>query len=307
MIAPAMIKPSILARELRAEFLPASVMPVLLGTAMAFTRTGRFDGAAFALALAGVALIHLGTNVSNDYFDHRSGNDALNTEFVRPFTGGSRMIQERLMSPRAVLALSIVLLALAAAAGALLAATRGPMIYALGAIGIASGFFYVAPPLRLAARGFGEIFIGLNFGVLCVLGAYYVQAREVTWECLVASLPLAVLIAAVVYVNEFQDMEADARTGKRTLVVRLGRRKASRVYALLAAAAFAPIAIGAATGLLPLHALAALAALPPMLRANAIVRRSYDSPKELAPANALTILTHALTGALLAAAYLAAR
>ena len=297
----------ILLRELRAQFLPASVLPVLLGTAMAFARAGAFDAPAFALTLAAVVLVHLGTNVSNDYFDHRSGNDEFNTQFVRPFTGGSRLIQEGLLSPRAVLTLSIVLLSLAVAAGAALAATRGPSILVLGAIGIASGLFYVAPPFRFASCGFGEILIGINFGVLCVMGAYYVQTRTVTWESLVASLPLAVLIAAVVFINEFQDMEADARAGKRTLVVRLGRRNASRAFGFIAAAAFAPVVAGVAARLLPPHTLIALAALPVALRAAAVARRHYDSPKELAPANALTILAHTLAGALLAAGYLLAR
>ena len=301
-----MKKISILLRELRAEFLPASVMPVFLGTAVAYARTGRFDGPAFGLTLAGVALIHLGTNVSNDYFDHRSGGDDLNTRFVRPFTGGSRVIQERLLSPRAVLALSIALLSLAVAVGAVLAATRGPLIIVLGAIGIASGLFYVAPPLRLAARGFGEVFIGINFGVLCALGAHYVQTGTATWECFVASLPLAVLIAEVVFINEFQDMEADALVGKRTLVVRLGLRRASRIYGPIAAAAFLPVVAGAAAGILPLHTVVALAALPLSARADAIVKRSFDRPKELASANALTVAAHALTGALLCAAYLVA-
>jgi 1,4-dihydroxy-2-naphthoate octaprenyltransferase len=302
-----MVTIPVLLRELRAQFLPASVLPVLLGTAMAFARAGAFDAPAFALTLAAVVLVHLGTNVSNDYFDHRSGNDEFNTQFVRPFTGGSRLIQEGLLSPRAVLALAIVLLSLAVAAGAALAATRGPSILVLGAIGIASGLFYVAPPFRFAARGVGEILIGINFGVLCVMGAYYVQTRTVTWESFVASLPLAVLIAAVVFINEFQDMEADPRAGKRPLVVRLGRRKASRVYGFVAAAAFAPVVAGVAARLLPPHALVSLAALPAALRAAAVARRRYDSPKELAPANALTILAHTLTGALLAAGYLLAR
>lgn len=302
-----MVKIPVLLRELRAQFLPASVLPVLLGTAMAFARAGAFDAPAFALTLAAVVLVHLGTNVSNDYFDHRSGNDAFNTQFVRPFTGGSRLIQEGLLSPRAVLALAIVLLSLAVAAGAVLAATRGPSILVLGAIGIASGLFYVAPPFRFASRGFGEILIGINFGVLCVMGAYYVQTRTVTWESFTASLPLAVLIAAVVFINEFQDMEADARAGKRTLVVRLGRRKASRVYGFIAAAAFVPVVAGVAARLLPPHALVSLAALLPALRAAAVARRRYDSPRELAPANALTILAHTLAGALLTAGYLFAR
>jgi 1,4-dihydroxy-2-naphthoate octaprenyltransferase len=88
---PRMVKPSIIIRELRAEFLPASAMAVFLGAAAAHARTGAFDLLLFALTLAGVVFIHLGTNVVNDYFDHRSGNDSFNTEFVRPFTGGGRI------------------------------------------------------------------------------------------------------------------------------------------------------------------------------------------------------------------------
>ena len=302
-----MIRPSILIRELRAEFLPASVMSVFLGAAIAHARTGAFDPLLFALTLAGVVFIHLGTNVANDYFDHRSGNDAFNTEFVRPFTGGSRLIQENLISPRGVLALSVSLLAAALAVGAALAVLRGPYIILFGVVGIASGIFYTAPPVNLASRGFGEFFIGLNFGILTVAGSYFVQTRAVSWESVVASLPLAVLIAAIVYINEFQDMNADARAGKRTLVVRMGLRKASKVYGWIMLSSFVPILLGAVSGLMPRTTLIALGALPFGIKAIAVAREKHGSPKEMAPANALTIVCHTLTGALLTIGYLIAR
>ncbi len=302
-----MVKPSIVIRELRAEFLPASAIAVFLGTAAAYARTGAFDPLLFALTLVGVVFIHLGTNVSNDYFDHRSGNDAANKDFVRPFTGGSRLIQENLISPRAVLILSVVLLAVALAVGIVLAVLRGPYVVLLGALGIASGLFYVAPPVNLASRGFGEVFIGLNFGVLAVAGSYFVQAGAVTPEIVVASLPLAVLIAAVVFINEFQDMKADAQAGKRTLVVRMGLERSSKAYGWMMIAAFVPAVLGAATGLMPRTTLVSLGALPFAIKAIAVARRNYGSPNNLAPANALTIVCHALTGALLAIGYLIAR
>lgn len=302
-----MIKPSILVKELRAEFLPGSVFPVLLGTAIAHARTGAFDPFLFALTLSGVVLIHLGANVSNDYFDHLSGNDALNTQFVRPFTGGSRLIQDGLISPRAVATLSIALLAAAAAVGAVLAALRGPYILLLGAIGIVSGVFYVAPPVRLASRGLGELVIGLNFGVLAVAGSYFVQTRSVSLESVVASLPLAILIGGIVFINEFQDMNADALAGKKTLVVRMGLPRAAFVYGWIMLASFAPTIIGVAAGLMPRMTLIALAALPFALKAIEIARGRYGAPKEMAPANALTIVCHTLTGALLTAGYLIAR
>jgi 1,4-dihydroxy-2-naphthoate octaprenyltransferase len=302
-----MIRPSILIKELRAEFLPASVLSVLLGTAIAHARTGAFDPLLFALTLAGVVFIHLGTNVANDYFDHRSGNDACNTDFVRPFTGGSRLIQENLISPGAVLALSICLLAAAVAVGIALAVLRGPYIILLGVVGIASGVFYVAPPVNLASRGLGELLIGLDFGVLTVAGSYFVQTRTVSWGSVVASLPLAVLIAAIVFINEFQDMNADARVGKRTLVVRMGLEKASKIYGWIMISSFVPVLAGAASGLMPRTTLIAFGALPFAIKAIVIARQKHGFPKELAPANALTIVCAALTGILLTIGYLIAR
>ena len=293
-------------KELRAEFLPASVTPVLLGTAIAHARTGQFDGALLALTLAGVCLIHLASNVANDYFDHLSGNDVLNTQFVRPFTGGSRLIQDGLISPRTVLVMSLVLCAGAIAVGAVLTALRGPYIVLLGAIGIIGGFFYVAPPLSFAKRGLGEIVIGLNFGVLTVIGAHFVQIRSVSAESLVASLPLAGLISAVVFINEFQDMNADARVGKRTLVVRMGLPKAARFFAVLAFVSYAPIVVGVILRLMPPTTLLGLGTAPLMLGAVLKAQRKYGSPKELAPANALTVASHMLTGLLMAAGYLMA-
>lgn len=301
------MKAATIVKELRVEFLTGSVFPVLLGTAIAHYRYGVFDGTAFVLTLAGVALIHLGANVSNDYFDHLSGNDEANRNFVRPFTGGSRLIQEGALTPRQVAAIAIVLIAAAVACGLALASTRGPGVLALGAIGVASGVFYVAPPVRLAARGLGELFIGLNFGVLATMGACWVQTGAMSLESFVASLPLAVLIAAVVYINEFQDSEADAAAGKRTLVVRMGLERASRAFTWLMLSTYVPVIAGAATGLMPPHTLIALATAPLALRAAAVARRRYASPRELAPANAFTIMTHAATGVLLVAGYLLAR
>jgi 1,4-dihydroxy-2-naphthoate octaprenyltransferase len=181
---------------------------------------------------------------------------------------------------------------------------RGPYVVLLGIIGIASAVSYVGPPLNLASRGFGEFFIGLNFGVLITAGSHFVQTGSVSWECIVASLPLAILIAAVVFINEFQDMNADALAGKRTLVVRMGLRRASNIYSATMLSAFAPAVIGAATGLMPRTTFLALGALPFALKAIAVAREKHSSPKELAPANALTILTHILMGVLLTVGYL---
>ncbi|MFX0056258.1 MAG: prenyltransferase, partial [Candidatus Hermodarchaeota archaeon] len=213
--------------EMRLPFLTASITPVLLGTAMAWGMHGIFLLDLFLLTLVVGVCLHLGANISNDYFDHISTADDINVEYVRPFTGGSRMIQLGWLSPREVLAGSFVAFGIAAIIGLYLAFTRDMLLLVFGIVGAASGFFYTAPPFRFVSRGFGEVFIGLNFGVLMVLGSYYVQVLVLAWEPVIASLPIAFLITAVLYINEFPDATADEAAGKLTIVVRLGKRRAA--------------------------------------------------------------------------------
>lgn len=292
--------------ELRLAFLTASATPVLLATAVVRHETGRIDWPLFAMTLAGAVFLHIGTNVANDYFDHRSGTDPANVRFVRPFTGGSRLIQEGLISPAAVLATAICFFAAGLGLGVVLAVLRGPVLLLIGIVGLVSGYFYTAPPLRLAHRGLGELTVGVNFGCLIVMGAYYVQTQRFSAESIVASLPLACLIAAVIIINEFQDSEADAGAGKRTLVVRLGTERSVVLFGAVSLLAYAPILIGAVTGLFPRLTLIALAAVPFVLRAIRTAARHHGATHELAPANAATITSHLLTGILMTAAYLLA-
>ncbi len=292
--------------ELRAPFFTASVIPVILGTAIAWEQAGRIAWPLFILTLIGGMLLHAGANVANDYFDHLSGTDNVNVEYVRPFTGGSRMIQNGIMTPREVLAESLVLYALAGGIGLYLTWVCGPMILVLGAIGAFSGFFYCAPPFKLVHRGIGEFFIGLNFGVLMTLGAYYVQAGKIAIEPLAASIPVALLIIAVLYINEFQDEAADRAVGKNHLVVRLGKKNAAIGYAIVMLAAYISIAAAVIAGWLIPWALLGLTALPPATIAIVIAGRNYDDSKALAPANALTVVSHLVTGLALTAAYIIA-
>jgi 1,4-dihydroxy-2-naphthoate octaprenyltransferase len=290
-------------RELRVPFLTASIVPVILGSVVALIKMGNIDLFYLVLTLLGVCLLHAGTNVANDYFDYRGGTDNVNKEFVTPFSGGSRVIQQGLLSPKEVLAGSIILFALGALIGLYLTFTRGVTVLYLGAIGIISGFFYTAPPFKFASRGIGEFLVGLNFGVLVVLGSYYVQTKSLTIEPLLASLPVSLLITAVLWINEFPDYKADRDTGKLTLVVRLGRKKAVDLYKILMFSPYIIIVGFVALGYLPLFFLLGLLTLSKAKAAVEIAKRYYEDPKNLAPANGLTIATHLQTGILLSIAY----
>lgn len=296
----------LLLAELRAPFFTASVAPVLLGTALAFYQTGMWHWPLFLWTLAGMVLIHAGANVANDYFDHLSGNDKINVDYVRPFTGGSRMIQRGLLSPREVLCLSLICFAMGSAIGVYLSVRVGAFVLLLGVIGVAGGFFYTAPPLNLTSRAVGELVIAVNFGILPVLGVYYVQTKSFSWDAVILSLPVAFLIAAILFINQFQDFRADRAVGKRNWVVRLGRARSVWVYRLLMTLWTVPIIAAVLLKICPTLCLIALVPAIPAIKAIAIAGRHFDHPHELAPANALTVMIHLAVGVLLAVALIAA-
>jgi 1,4-dihydroxy-2-naphthoate octaprenyltransferase len=289
--------------KLRAPFFTAAIVPVFLGAAVAWARTGTFNVWYFLLTLIGGVCLHAGTNMTNDYFDHTWGSDEINTEFANPFTGGSRLIQMGIVRPKIFLWQGIGFFVIGSLIGLVLTFTRGLWVLWLGIIGVFCGYFYTAPPFRLAGTGLGELLIGLNFGPLMVLGSYYTQTQTTSWEPVVASLPVALLIALVVWINQFQDMRADAAVGKNHWVVRLGRRRSATVYGLSLAAVYLSLLVGALFGGVTPFALLGLLTLPLAVKAYGVARVHYDHPKELVPANAATIQIHLLTGVLTTLGY----
>lgn len=291
-------------RATRLPFLTATAVPVLLGVAAA-ARRGPFRPGLALLTLLGAACIHLGLNVANDVFDTLSGADEANTR-PTPFSGGSRVIQYGLVSLRTMTAIAAGFYAAGIGIGLFLAAARGfaPLLW-LGLGGVFLSVVYTAPPLRLVHRGIGEVAVALGFGPIVTLGAFYVQAQRYTWGSLYASLPVAILIALVLYVNEIPDRSPDARAGKRTLPVRWAKPRVLRAYALAVAAAYGLIVAGVATGLLPVPALAALATIPMARSVHRGVRDAYDDPYALMPAMAKNIQLHLATGLLLVAGFAA--
>ncbi len=294
-------QPKLLIQELRAPFFTASAVPVLLGAALAYARTGHLDGLLFWLTLAGVMLLHAGANTANDYFDHLSGNDAANTRFIRPFSGGSRLIQKGLLPPFHVLALSLSCLAAGSLIGLYLAWRAGGLVLALGTIGGLAGFFYTAPPFKLGYRGWGELVIGLTFGLLPVAGTYYVQTSTLPPGILAASVPVALLVTAILFVNQFPDYEADRAVGKWNWVVRLGPAGARPLYAVLMLLWPLALAVDIGLRLLPLSTAWAFIGLVPGLIAIRIVWQHADEPARVVRAGALTIVIHLGVGLMIAA------
>jgi 1,4-dihydroxy-2-naphthoate octaprenyltransferase len=299
----ARLKLTIWLRELRAPFFTASIVPVLVGTAAAFAATGTFQPMLFLLALSAIVCLHAGANMANDYFDHASGNDPLNTN-PTAFSGGSRLIQQQLLSPRAVLTAALVALALGAAIGCVLVLlTKSVFILALGLAGLFGGYFYTAGPLRLGYRTAGELVIALLFGVLPVCGAYYLQTHRLAPAALWSGSLIGLLIFLVILVNEFPDADADRAAGKKTLVVLLGQKRAAHLYKTLLVAGYAL----AGLSLFVLSDAAVAAALYLLTLPIALValkQLNRDIHTGGSTINRITILLHLAAGLMLTAGFL---
>jgi len=203
----------------RPKFLVASVAPILVGSCLGYTVAGAFQTHLFILTMLAIMALHAGANIANDYFDHISGNDWVNQN-PTPFSGGSRYIQEGILSPKAILLAALVALAVGSAIGVVIILLTGSLfILILGLIGLLGGFFYTAPPVQLGYRCVGEFVIALLFGLFPVYGSYYLQTETIDTIPLLPAFIVGILIFLVILVNEFPDLKADAAVNKKTLVV----------------------------------------------------------------------------------------
>ncbi len=290
-------------RASRLPFLSASLTPALLGALAAYHGTGMLDGTGLVVTLAGVACIHLGANLANDYYDWKTGCDSRNPE-PTPFSGGSRVIQEGLISPRVVMAAAAVCFALGAAAGVYLnAETPGNVVMVLGLLGLAGGFLYTAAPVSLSYRGLGEAVVFLCFGPPLVAGGYAVQAGRVDAVAVAASMPAGLLVLAVLLVNEVLDVEWDAEAGKRTLVVALGRERGYNLFVAVYVAAYAWVGLGIALRLY--EPIAAVSVLPLLFSLRRLAPgRALRDRAGAVEASRVTVLSQGTTTGLLAISYL---
>jgi 1,4-dihydroxy-2-naphthoate polyprenyltransferase len=255
-------------RALRPKSFSATYAPIAVGLALAL-RDGYLAPLWALLTLLAALLLQAGTNLANDYFDHRNGVDS--SASLSP----SGVIQQGLLSPRAVLAGAGVCFTLGALLGLLCALRGGPLVWALGALGLLIGALYTAGPLPLAYVGLGELAVFAAMGPAMVLGAYLVQAQQFAWVAPAAGVPIGLMVAAILHANNLRDIETDRAQGKRTLAARFGRAFARREYAALVVGAYLALA---ALALLEWRlALAALATLPTLPQALALVREAFSS------------------------------
>ena len=286
----------------RLPFISAVAMPAFIGGAYAYRYlldgAGAFNWLYFTLAVAGVILLHLGSNVMNDYFDVKDGTDGVNNDYFLQFSGGSRAIELGLITLEGSKRLGLSLMAAAGLIGLYLTFVTGPATLLIGLAGLALGYLYTAPPVRLVARkGLGELGIALAFGPLVTAGVVYVLTEQLSPMAFLIGLPVGLLTANILLINEFPDAASDATTGKNHLVVTFGKEKSTYIYlGVLLTAFLANLAI---VWLLPGVNIWLAGVSFLMVSAGLLIfrhiRQNYDS-RELVRSNKNTIALSALTG-----------
>ena len=278
----------------RPRTLPAAVVPVLVGLALA-ARSGPIDAGVAIVTVVTAVLIQIGTNLANDYYDFVAGADT--SERLGP----PRITQAGLAAPATVRGAAIVVLVVAAVAGLWLVAVGGWPIALVGIASLIAAVAYTGGPWPLAYHGLGDVFVFVFFGVVAVNGTVFLQTGSVTSLSLLVSLPVASLATAILVVNNLRDIATDARAGKRTLAVRIGERATRLQYLALVMAPFVVVPILA--GAIGTSVLVALAALPFAVReGRALWQRSGAA---LNASLAGTAKLHVIFGVLLAVGLLA--
>jgi 1,4-dihydroxy-2-naphthoate octaprenyltransferase len=289
----------------RVPFLSVGVLPYLLGARIALWSGVEYRAPVFWLGLAGVLLIMLATYFNGEYYD--VGEDTISTELGRnPFAGGSGGVIDGLLPAHHARIAGNVAAALAVVVGLVLALVfrTGVWTIPMGLFGLAAGYFYSAPPLRWVQRGIGEVFIGICYGWLPVAIGYYLLGGELPVLLLWVSLPVAITIFNVIFVNEYPDYEGDVIAGKRNLLLRLGLERGIWVYVAAVVSAWATFAWalthGVPSGIWPWYAAVAVVSGVP---AAMMLAGKWRVRKLLEPICGLTIVTNLATTAVLTAAF----
>jgi 1,4-dihydroxy-2-naphthoate polyprenyltransferase len=210
----------------RVRTLPAAVAPVLVGTALA-GYLHVFHPLRFLAALIGAMFIQIGTNLSNDYSDARRGAD------TEDRLGPVRVTAGGLVPPRQVLIATYLTFGIAVLAGVYLIAVAGWQLLLVGAASILAGVLYTGGPRPYGYEGLGELFVFLFFGIVAVAGSFFVQVKHLNWEAFALAVPVGLIAAGLLVVNNVRDIDTDRRAGKRTLAVRLGRSRTRGLFAVI--------------------------------------------------------------------------
>jgi 1,4-dihydroxy-2-naphthoate octaprenyltransferase len=291
-------------RAARYHFIPPSIYPVCIGAVVSWATENLFSIWYFLLVLIAVVINHIALNMTDDYFDFKYSVDLLKPGEKNPYTGGSGTLTSGVIKPKSMLRVFMILYTITVIIGFYLIYERGLPILIFGLIGIFSSFFYTAPPVKFSHHGFGEIVMLINFGTILGIGSFYIQSQTINLEAFFATLPCGIMLFSMIVINEIPDIEEDKRAGKLTLVARYGVVFGIRLYEISWIVTYSVIILGAVFLILPYIAIISILTIPLTYRSSIILRRNYQNPKKLAPANLDMIRSHSITCILIIFSYL---
>ncbi len=256
---------SVFRRASRFQVIPVMIIPVAIGSVGAYAWDDQFNWLLFILTLIGAGAAHLFSNMINDLWDFRSGVDIAARETATTISTNSGFLASGTISEQKFAAMTWGLFGVAAISGVILAWTSGYQVLLFAGLGGLIAYYYVAPPIRFGylGKGYSEIAILIAFGVLPVMGSYYVQTSEIDIRPFLASLPIGLLTTLILFNHHFLHWESDKATGKNTLVVVWGERKAIQFSKLLLVLAYVSLIVGVVFQALPYYALIALLTMLP--------------------------------------------
>jgi 1,4-dihydroxy-2-naphthoate octaprenyltransferase len=285
----------------------ASTVPMLVAAALAYSSTGRLHTGWFLLSVAGIYFIEIGKNAINEYVDYKSGADRnVTPENRTPFSGGKKTIVDGKLTLGEVKAISYGTMLAACAIGVVIVLCREFDVLWIGLAGVLISVFYSVPPFKFAYSGLGEFAVGFTFGPLITTGMYLVLTGSVEPGVVVASMPIGFIIANVLWINQYPDYEADKKAGKYNWVVRMGKQRATKVFALLFALAYAVFPVLSVIYRNPVWLLG-FTSIPVAVRSVRVAKRELGCTARLIPANAGTVQVYQITGLVMVIAALSNR
>jgi 1,4-dihydroxy-2-naphthoate octaprenyltransferase len=284
----------------RALFTITVVLPCLVGGAIAFQH-GVLNLPLLTLAAVGLLFGNIGANFTNDYFDYKSGVDALDKG--REFKRGSEILLKNGLTVNVVRKSIAAALCITTAIGIYFIVAVDWRIVFFGLAGLFIAYFYTAQPVKLGYRGLGELASGFGSGPLPVIGTYFLLTHQISVDAIVASIPVGILVASILYVGNVPDAEADRQVGKRTISVRLGRKAVKILGPVFYAATYLTVIIGIVAGWLPIWSIISLLTIPLVVKLLGLTSKFYDDIPRYAPAIMMTVKVFAYTTILIATSF----
>ena len=284
-------------RVIRVRFLLASVIAVSVGLSINWWQNSTFGIFEAALTFAGVMALHASVDLLNDYWDYKRGIDTVTKR--TKMSGGTGVLPEGLLTPKSVYRAGLAFLIIGSVIGSYFVITNGIIIAIILGFAIVSIYFYST---KIVDSGLAEFFVAVK-GSMIVLGTFFIQSNQITIESILGGIVVGILSSLVLFIASFPDHDADKSKGRKTLVIALGKQKATLFFWLFPIVTYGTIFVGMMFELFPIWSIISFATIPLLIRGGIGLKRNYDTVDSMIAPMSLTLMFSRVTGALFVASF----